>query len=545
MDLRLNTKYAIPDIRSLKYFSVGRISKIGLADIDRANSSPSCCFKVDSQVLKHTDELPEPKYWEYKDKEYKILVDENKIKYVAETLFTRQGTESRSEDLSNLFRRSLLPTVALSIIPTVATAIDQGIPDPIIAQPTDPTSTGGHNVPPSVDISLFQLKQERLKSRGGNVYVPARAKASLRAKEDFDLTTKIQEFLASDGKVFLLLGDSGAGKSTFCKTLEISLWDKYDKINRRIPLFIHLPAIEHPEEELITKTLRKVNISESQTLELKLHREFILICDGYDESQQTRNLYMSNQLNQPGKWRAQTEATILPFDENQVQDYVEQYAFLKKPSWRLEDCQQALKLIPNLQDLAKNPCLLSIALEVLPRLLGTSDTFSAACITRVRLYDELVAQWIERGKYGIEYLKELVTAIYDNQSGNPVISYSEHHDQRTRKEEFFGGMDGRHLLQEVIPLDRNGDQYRFIHKSILEYGLSLAVFDPSEHVENTEPAPVTSRRGSTSSIMSFEAPELVETTTTAIEQSLLGSPFGRRSFAYESSVLQFLVVRVQ
>ncbi|KAF9994017.1 hypothetical protein BGZ80_007943, partial [Entomortierella chlamydospora] len=152
---------------------------------------------------------------------------------------------------------------------------------------------------PDVETPLRQLKLERLKGRGGDVYISPRAKATQRATDDFDLTSKVQEFLTSDRKVFLVLGDSGAGKSTFNRALEISLWDKYDKINGRIPLFIHLPAIKEPEQDLIAGRLRKANFTESQILELKLHREFILICDGYDESQQTRNLYMSNQLNQP------------------------------------------------------------------------------------------------------------------------------------------------------------------------------------------------------------------------------------------------------
>ncbi|KAF9994264.1 hypothetical protein BGZ80_007876, partial [Entomortierella chlamydospora] len=118
----------------------------------------------------------------------------------------------------------------------------------------------------------------------------------------FDLATKVQKFLASDRKVFLVLGDSGAGKSTFNRALEINLWDDY-QANGRIPLFIHLPEIDKPEQDLIDKHLRKAKFTDTQILELKAHREFIMICDGYDESQQTRNLYMSNQLNRPGGWR--------------------------------------------------------------------------------------------------------------------------------------------------------------------------------------------------------------------------------------------------
>ncbi|KAF9338746.1 hypothetical protein BGX26_009582, partial [Mortierella sp. AD094] len=133
-------------------------------------------------------------------------------------------------------------------------------------------------------------------------------------------------------------------------------------------------------------------------------------------------------------------------------------------------------------------------------------------------------------QHGIAYLKDLATVIYEKQNGNPVISYSERLDHKTWKKTFFDNNDGKNLLREAIPLIRNNDQYRFMHKSVLEYGLSLAVFDPSASEEITEPESRSSRRGSTSSTLSFENPDLIDEPATAIEQALLESPFGRRSF---------------
>ncbi|KAF9352578.1 hypothetical protein BGX26_009639 [Mortierella sp. AD094] len=456
---------------------------------------------------------------------------------------------------------------------------------------------------PDVETPLRQLKRIRLKERGGDVYISPRAKASQKAMEDFDLTSNVQEFLASDRKVFLLLGDSGAGKSTFNRALEVSLWDKYDKVGGRIPLFIHLPAIDKPELNLIAKQLRKLDFTENQIRELRMHHELVVICDGYDESQQTRNLYTSNQLNQPGGWRAQMvvscrteyngvdyrdcfrpasksrggnlklfqEAVITPFNKDQIQDYVDQYVLLRKPSWEPKDYQKAFRQIPNLQDLVKNPFLLRLALEVLPQLLDANSEFTAARITRVGLYDRFVEQWIERGKIRLEeidmgsrdkddfkillssgfkdlsikLLKELATAIYDNQDGNPLISYSDYRDRKTWKEEFYNDRDGRHMLREAIPLIRNGDQFRFIHKSVLEYGLTLSIFDPNEHNEDMEPTSTEPRRGSTTSALSFETPVTAEETMISLEQPLLDSPLGRRDFVGEPSILLFLVERVQ
>ncbi|KAG0019265.1 hypothetical protein BGZ80_006045 [Entomortierella chlamydospora] len=458
-----------------------------------------------------------------------------------------------------------------------------------------------------LETPLRKLKRDRTNGRSKDVYISPRAKANLRATEDFDLNSKVQEFLESNKKVFLLLGDSGAGKSTFNRTLEIHLWDKYENVDGRIPVFVHLPTIDKPEYDLIAKQLRRANFTEEQIQELKASREFILICDGYDESQQTRNLYTSNQLNQTGGWRARMiiscrteyigvdykesfqptdkdhgslpelfqEAVITPFNKDQIRDYINQYITLCKPSWEPEDYQRALKEIPNLQDLVKNPFLLKLALEVLPQLVDRASDFSLARVTRVGLYDEFVAQWLERGKvrlmdvelspddkeafktlsasgfkqHGTTYLKELTTAIYDNQNGKPVFSYVEPGDLRTWKEAFFGREDGKNLLLEAMPLICSGNQYWFIHRSVLEYGLTLAVFDPSEQGErDDEPTLSVSRRGSAASILSFEAPSLAEDSADSADsarQALLDSPLGRRNFVKERSILQFLVERVQ
>ncbi|KAG0009133.1 hypothetical protein BGZ80_002701, partial [Entomortierella chlamydospora] len=349
---------------------------------------------------------------------------------------------------------------------------------------------------PDVETPLRQLRRERLKDRGGDVYISPRAKFNPRATEEFDLTSKVQEFLDSDRKVFLLLGDSGAGKSTFNRALEISLWDKYNKTEGRIPLFIHLPAIKEPEQDLVAKQLRKYDFTESQIRELKTHHEFILICDGYDESQQTRNLYMSNQFNQAGGWRARMLISCRT-EYNGIE---------------YRDCFQPTERNNG----------------------GKSELFQEAIITPFN--KDQIQDYV--GRY-------FVTAIYDNQSGNPVVSYLEHRDRKTWKESLFNKEDGRHLLREAIPLTRNGDQYRFIHKSLLEYGLALVVFDPSEYQDETEPTLPTSRRGSASSVLSFETPIPIEKSAIVHERPLLDSPLGRRNLVGEPSVLLFLAERIQ
>ncbi|KAG0244123.1 hypothetical protein BGX31_009775 [Mortierella sp. GBA43] len=460
---------------------------------------------------------------------------------------------------------------------------------------------------PDVEGSIRQLRRQRLKERGHSVYIPPQAKANLQAPDEtrFPLMDRVHNFLSSDQKVFLLLGDSGSGKSTFSRALESDLWDAYNK-DSSIPLYISLPTIEKPEHDMIEKHLRRTSFTEAQIKELKLYRKFVLICDGYDETQQSYNLYMRNRLNQPGEWSVQMvvscrseqvgadyrdrfqpvdrnrrqgsglfqEAVMTPFSIDQIQDYIKEYVSTYQPLWKTEDYLQTLDLVPSLKDLVKNPFLLTLSLEVLPRMVDPGQTLSASLVTRVTLYDQFVEQWLERGKKrlgekelsfqarsafdslsdegfaqnGIDFLKRLAVAIYKEQNGQPVVEYSRFKDEGTWKEAFFSrDNDEKQLLREACPLTRSGNQYRFVHRSILEYGMARAIFDPQDRDRKTEPPQLSDRRKSVSSDWSFESRDSSEEVTTETEPSFLdtSSPLVWKNIVDEPSILQFLSERVQ
>ncbi|CAO3574811.1 unnamed protein product [Mortierella alpina] len=456
---------------------------------------------------------------------------------------------------------------------------------------------------PDVEEDLRKLRQQRLKERGDIVYIPPRAKANLKASDDilFDLTEAVEEFLASDDqKVLLLLGDSGSGKSTFNREIEHNLWQKYEKAKSWIPLYINLSAIERPEQDMIVKQLRKYELSDSQIRELKAQRKFVLICDGYDESQEKHNLYITNRLNQAGEWQVQMvvscrseyigldyrdlfqpstdiaqfrEAVIAPFSRAQVDDYLVKYVITKAPLWTTKQYMEVLDQIPSLQELVKNPFLLTLSLEVLPRLVDPGNNLSATRVTRVTLYDEFVVLWLEQGKKrlgnkdlnpqaradfdrltdegftqnGISFLKDMASAIYKNQAGNPVVTYSRKRDQGRWKEVFFSRENENQLLLEASPLTRSGIQYRFIHKSLLEYFFSRSVFEPQEGKEKSNQDAAPARRGSVCSNFSFDddlVPDEVQEPI-ANQPFAVDHPLSWRSFVTEPSVLDFLSDRVQ
>jgi len=458
---------------------------------------------------------------------------------------------------------------------------------------------------PDVEGRLHQLRKQHLTEQGNAVYIPPQAKAGLQASDEsrFQLMDKVKEFLDSKQKVFLLLGDPGAGKSTFSKALDRELWNAYKK-DGDIPFHINLPAIDKPEHDMIAKQLRKMELTEPQIRELKVHRKFILICDGYDESQQTHNLYTTNRLNETGEWTAKMiiscrteylgidyrdrfqpgdrnqqskstlfqEAVMTPFSENQIDGYINEYVSIHQPLWEAKDYKKALDLIPSLKELVKNPFLMTLSLEVMPRMMDPGEHLSATHITKVGLYDHFIEHWLERGKKrlgekkltpqskaayeslidegftrnGIDFLKKLAVAVYKEQDGQPIVEYSRYKDEHSWKSEFFSRDDEKQLLREASPLTRNGNQYRFIHRSLLEYGLALAVFDPQDWRRRATFVPSLGRRGSVSSVSSFEVLNADERDTRTIERGPdLNSPLAWRSFVNEHSLVQFLEERVQ
>lgn len=298
---------------------------------------------------------------------------------------------------------------------------------------------------PDVEYDIHRLRQKRIDGHHKGVYIPPQAKPNLQATDNtlFPLMQKAQEFLSDQRQVLLILGDSGAGKSTFNLELEHTLWKDYTKCGP-IPLFINLPTIDNPTQDLIQKQLFKHNFSDAQIQEMKLHRQFIIICDGYDECQLKVNLHTTNEFNQTGQWKVKVviscrsqylgqdyrsrfqpqplnrydrstsdlfqEAVVASFSKAQVEQYVNLYvkglsaheSLQGKLSWTVSEYMDKLTRIPNLLDLVSNPFLLTLTLEALPTFVDSKTDLSTLKITRVQLYDSFVKQWLESNRARLE-----------------------------------------------------------------------------------------------------------------------------------------------
>jgi len=240
-----------------------------------------------------------------------------------------------------------------------------------------------------------------------------------------------------------------------------------------------------------------------------------------------------------------------------------------RPLWGAEEYEKALDLIPSLKELVKNPFLMSLSLEVLPRMVDPGQDLSATHITRMALYDQFIEHWMERGKKrlverklsrqaraafeslsdegftrnGIDYLKKLSVALYKEQSDQPIVTYSRYKED-SWEAPFFNREEETQILREACPLIRNGNQHRFIHRSLLEYGVALAIFDPQDWKAKQTSEATSSRRKSVSFVMSSDEEDDAEEDSTVKKELDLNSPLAWRRFANAPSVLQFLEERI-
>ncbi|KAG0373480.1 hypothetical protein BGX24_011644 [Mortierella sp. AD032] len=394
----------------------------------------------------------------------------------------------------------------------------------------------GFYVPPQGKAVLQELKRSEVKLPIKYDDETDDGSTGKVGDQSFSLMDKIMEFLGSERQVFLVLGDSGAGKSTFIRHLERELLGSY-KQGERIPLFINLPASENPATELVQGCLKMHHFSEDDILDLKQDRLFTIICDGYDESQLSINLHTTNSFNISQQWDVKMivscrntylskgyqerfepqpidryrpatpnllqEAVIIPFSSLQIVDYVEQFVrdtevhklFGSRPIWSAREYVDKLKRVPKLMSLVKNPFLLGLALRSLPTIVDGVLDLEEIEITRVKLYDVFIEEWLDNNrrrlrsinlnieaaaaledlidggftKIAIKFLKDLALAIFKEQDGSPIVRYVHRDDKTTWKVHFFGKDPEVRLLRDASPLTRTGDLNRFIHRSFLEY----------------------------------------------------------------------------
>ncbi|KAF9536420.1 hypothetical protein EC957_010997, partial [Mortierella hygrophila] len=395
-----------------------------------------------------------------------------------------------------------------------------------------------------VEDRLAQVRHKVSEGRSDRIYVPLRANPSPRVsnKTALPLLPVVLKFLESELRVFLLLGDSGSGKSTFCRQLVRTLWSNYTQ-GSRIPLFVDLRDIDRPSDDLIESQLQEHGFSDADVRGLLHQRQFVLVCDGYDESRLSTSIYtkrlgqldvkmivscrntflgrgyqyrfypLGGDIYHDKSCELFKEATIVPFQKSDIREFIKQYVLSfpgqepsdNPPTPSFDDYWEKLGAIPNLMNLVSNPFLLTLALKALPSLSIDLQDLNKNEATRLQLYDGFVNEWIRISiarlqrstlsqeyrsafesllNYGFawcvkDFSKRLAKDMHKHQSGHLVVLFPCRHSEPW-KAEFFGQKISSTLLRESSLLSRAGIRHSFIHKSLFVYFLSLAIYDPDE-----------------------------------------------------------------
>ncbi|KAG0273458.1 WD_REPEATS_REGION domain-containing protein, partial [Linnemannia gamsii] len=273
------------------------------------------------------------------------------------------------------------------------------------------------------------------------------------------------EFLHSESqyKVLLLMGDPGSGKTVFVRQLERDLWSNYTGPNNPIPILINLPEFSNTGADLLTQVLKSKCFHPEHIQYLRRSkRQFILICDGYDEAQVQGNIYNQNRFNREGQWMVkliiacrsdkigrdsdgrfqpevddrysfkkldqfqkaamasftlqqikeyvgeyvakQLQVAAIPRDSGGAQKVVQRYSSEVVPStephdlWSVPKYIETLTDIPNLMELVKNPYILSFILDHLPKIAGSSQDVSRSRVSFDELYKYIFDHWMGVGK---------------------------------------------------------------------------------------------------------------------------------------------------
>lgn len=249
-------------------------------------------------------------------------------------------------------------------------------------------------------------------------YVPLQGKI-FNGDITFDLVDRVKEFIVNqDQSAVLLLGQSGGGKSLFCQQLVSELWQQFDVKSPRIPLWINLPSIENPSQNLIWKHLQMIGVGEEDRHLLLNNCSLFVILDGADEIICEQNLFDTNnfaksnikilttlrrealkpnyQMYFKPSSSTLSEYEILPFNKEQRSLYLKQFLKHHESLWDEEKFTQQIEEIVDLEELISNPYHFYLTLSTLPSIVAkyaTQDNkLKRIKLTRNDLYREFVQQ---------------------------------------------------------------------------------------------------------------------------------------------------------
>lgn len=321
-----------------------------------------------------------------------------------------------------------------------------------------------------------------------------------------------------------IFGEYGAGKSTFCQKLARDLASSFlqDPNSSRMPILLNLREFNGKLdiEAYITSFLdRECKVTNPKIDLFRAMNDagtFLLIFDGLDEmavkvdadtleanlleieklaaspnakviltsrpeyfvSAREEMEAVSPTLNPLASRKAKYDPVkILPWDEKQVEEFLQKRVPLtegvSEPWGYYSD---RIKSIGSLQDLSQRPVLLDMIVKTLPVLIANKTPINRPNLYRTYLVGEIKRQRIQKRRTlliieedRLSLLQEMALLVYNGDI--PSINFADARrlvEEKINPPKYELEAHTRDFLTNSF-LIRQGDEYHFSHKSIMEY----------------------------------------------------------------------------
>jgi len=290
-------------------------------------------------------------------------------------------------------------------------------------------------------LQLHKYESEQVSQEKGalQLYTPLEARSDFESPIKFDAFDKVKIFLEGLQRCLLLMGDAGAGKTTFAYYLAEHLWKAHENgfiKDKPIPILIPLITIGDAEKNLLQEHFQHRGLRFDDILFIKKKFNFVFILEGYDERGLFKNLYQSNRLDEwnchvittcrsqslinrrddyrsyfaSGLHNKLEEMVLCPFTNKEIKQYIQEYVKQQQGliEWDSALYWKTLSQLPSVLALVTNPFILKMTVLALPQLVekygwGQSETqdlkkplYEKQALTQAELYDDFIAAWFER-----------------------------------------------------------------------------------------------------------------------------------------------------
>ena len=402
---------------------------------------------------------------------------------------------------------------------------------------------------PSIDKKLsLKKKISELKSirkkipewerEANKIYINPRSDYYYGGDGDFDLEEKINNYLENkedeEVKVMAILGDTGSGKSTFLRRLELQLWDKYKSNKDLIPLWINLPALTHFKEFAVEETLLRYGFIKYEIEKLQENHKFILLVDSYDECFELFNVINKNDLEdwadkifitsrahhfnrvegKVSRYLAPLKETGAPdkskfnmlfissYKSKDRSNYIEEYLKNNNSDWDKDRYEKEIENIKELKKLMRTPLLSKMIISNLPKLktkkhIGINAVYESFMedwyerqINKLQIKESKTFNEDEKQDYHIlmdEYSSCLANMMKVNKK--TMLNYKDSQDKKWKK--FF--IKEKDWLLHACPLkqisvsSKETASWQFLHDSMQTYYSSRATEDSLNKYDSSKP----------------------------------------------------------